>query len=313
MKLELLIFLAFCVPCFLYGNDYVLLIHGGAGNLSKEMPADLRNQYLSTLDSALSIGQVILENDGNAIDVVEKVIIYLENCPLYNAGKGAVLTFDGKIELDASIMNGADRNAGAIAGVQHVKNPITAARRVMEESPHVMLSGAGADGFAKEQNLELVDNSYFSTIARYQKWQKTIDKWNKKGTVGCVVLDSKGDLAAGTSTGGMNMKRWGRIGDSPIIGAGTYADNGSCAVSCTGHGEYFIRLSVARDVSARMKYKDQSLKQSVSEVLDELTQMGGDGGVIAVDKNGNYAFDFNTTGMFRGVVSSGGKRDVMIF
>ncbi len=298
-----------------FSQNYTIVIHGGAGTISKELPDDLKNRYLETLDSALQTGATVLDNDGNALDAVEKVINYLEDCPLYNAGKGAVFTFEGKNELDASIMDGRDLSAGSVAGVTKIKNPISAARKVLEESVHVMLSGSGADQFAKEKNLELVEYDYFRTEKRYKSYQKAKEKYlkDKMGTVGCVVLDKQGNLAAGTSTGGMTLKRWGRIGDSPIIGAGTYADNNTCAVSCTGHGEYFIRLGVARDISARMEYKKLPLHEAATETLDKLSRIKGTGGFVAVDKEGNPVMQFNTSGMFRGYLKSNGDKQIAIF
>ncbi|MBN1925138.1 MAG: isoaspartyl peptidase/L-asparaginase [Prolixibacteraceae bacterium] len=301
----------------LSGNaqNYTLVVHGGAGPISKVMPAEIQQQYIETLDSALAIGAAILEKGGTAIDAVENVIVYFENCPLYNAGKGAVFTWEGKNELDASIMDGSNLMAGAVAGVTRIKNPIRAARKVMEASPHVMLAGESANLFAGEQGLELVENTYFKTDKRWESFerQKSMFVKDKKGTVGCVALDKSGNLAAGTSTGGMHLKRWGRIGDSPIIGAGTYADNKTCAVSCTGHGEYFIRLCVARDIAARMEYKQIPLEDAATETIDKLTEIGGFGGIIAVDADGNPVMRFNTTGMFRGYVKSNGEKFIGMF
>ncbi|RMI19351.1 MAG: isoaspartyl peptidase/L-asparaginase, partial [Calditrichaeota bacterium] len=274
-------------------------------------------------------------NGGSSLDAVEQTIRVLEDSPLFNAGKGAVFTNAGTNELDASIMDGATLQAGAVAGVKRVKNPISLARLVMEKSPHVMLAGDGADAFAKENGLELVDPHYFYTEQRYQQWQRVLQREKEKqqsqsraapdaasseadepplGTVGVVALDKQGNLAAGTSTGGMTNKRWGRVGDSPIIGAGTYADNRTCAVSCTGHGEYFIRLNVAHDISALMAYKGLSVQEAAEEViLKKLTQLGGTGGVIAIDRNGNIAMPFNTSGMYRGYWLEGGEPVVKIY
>lgn len=298
-----------------FSQNYTIVIHGGAGNISASMPENLQQAYQTTLDSALIIGAGIMNNNGSALDAVEKVFAYLEDCPLYNAGRGAVFTYEGKNELDASIMDGRNLMAGAVAGVSKIKHPISAARKVMEVSPHVMLSGEGADDFAREQGLELVDNSYFSTHRRFEQFEKAKEKYlqDKMGTVGCVVYDGKGNLAAGTSTGGMTLKRWGRIGDSPIIGAGTYADNQSCAVSCTGHGEYFIRLGVARDVAARMKYLHLTLEEAAADVMQELSQMGGTGGFIAVDCHGHPVMLFNTSAMFRAYTKGNGEKMVEIF
>lgn len=299
---------------FAFSQDYTIVIHGGAGTIRSDMSEDLKQHYLLTLDSALQIGENVLKNNGSALDAVEKVINYLEDCPLYNAGKGAVFTFEGKNELDASIMDGKTLEAGAVAGVTKVKNPISAARKVMESSVHVMLSGDGADIFSEQQQLEMVDNNYFRTARRYQSFERAKAKYikDKMGTVGCVVRDKDGNLAAGTSTGGMTLKRWGRIGDSPVIGAGTFADNNTCAVSCTGHGEFFIRLGVARDIAARMEYKNISLEEAARETLDKLTKYKGKGGFVAVDNEGTPVMLFNTDRMFRAYVKSNGEKEVSI-
>ena len=266
-------------------------------------------------------GDSILYAGGTSLDAVEVCIRMMEDCPLFNAGKGAVFNAEGKNEMDASVMDGKTGLAGAVAGVTTIKNPISAARAVMEKSQHVMLSGKGAEIFAASQGLEIVAQDYFFTRERWNDYLKArqkadslelIDK--KHGTVGCVAIDKYGNLAAGTSTGGMTMKKYGRIGDSPIIGAGTYADNNTCAVSATGHGEYFIRNVVAYDISALMKYRELSLKDATSEVImKKLKSQGGNGGVIAVDKNGNIAMTFNTAGMFRGYVKAGGEMKVALF
>jgi L-asparaginase / beta-aspartyl-peptidase len=295
--------------------DYLLVIHGGAGDITREnLPDSVAQQYRASLQAALIIGYRILDTGGTAVDAVEAVVRALEDNPLFNAGKGAVFTMDGKNELDASIMDGATGKAGAVAGVTTVKNPVTAARAVMEGSPHVMLAGHGAETFAHSKGLEIVDPAYFFTPERHQGWKKGKEAMDKKGTVGAVAIDRKGNLAAATSTGGMNMKQWGRIGDAPVIGAGTFASNNTCAVSCTGHGEYFIRNAVAYDMSARMKYKKASLRNAASEIIQQkLKQQGGTGGLIAVDKNGNFVMEFNTRGMFRGYLLPGGETGVMIF
>jgi len=299
-------------------QKYTLVIHGGAGNITPEnVPPDVAQQYKAKLTEALLAGDEVLKNGGTAMDAVTATIMVMENCPLFNAGKGAVFTADGINEMDASIMDGRNLEAGAVAGVHTIKNPILAARAVMEQSPHVLLSGNGADQFAKEKDLQIVDPSYFFTQKRwdsYQRIKKQKEEADKHGTVGCVALDSHGNLAAGTSTGGMTWKMHGRIGDSPIIGAGTYADNNTCAVSCTGHGEYFIRYAVAYDISALMKYKGLTLQQAADEVImKKLKQAGGDGGIIAVDKDGNTSMTFNTSGMFRGKISKGEKPEVFVF
>jgi beta-aspartyl-peptidase (threonine type) len=243
----------------------------------------------------------------------------LEDSPLFYAGRGAVFTNDGKVELDASIMEGKTLKAGAVAGVRDIKNPINAACEVMLNSEHVFLSGKGASEFAKKQGLEMVPNKYFYTKQRHdslkelKKKERERTKKDNIGTVGCVVLDSYGNLCAGTSTGGMNNKKYGRIGDAPVIGAGTYANNKTCAVSCTGHGEYYIRLGFARDISALIEYKKMNVEQACSEEIGKLTELGGTGGVIAVDTSGNIAMEFNTSGMFRGYKKSTGEKDIAIF
>ncbi|MDR1344770.1 MAG: isoaspartyl peptidase/L-asparaginase [Tannerellaceae bacterium] len=281
------------------GREYALAVHGGAGNLSAvENDPERTPLIYAALDSALIIGERVLATGGTAGDAVVAVIRYMEDNPLFNAGKGATVTAEGEFELDASVMLGGDLSAGAVAGLKTVKNPISAAYAVMTKSPHVMLSGAGADDFAAEQGLDIVDNIYFAT-PRTMEWVERI-KREKNGTVGCVALDSKGNLAAGTSTGGMLGKRSGRIGDSPVIGAGTYADNNSCAVSCTGHGEYFIRHAVAFNLCARYKYLHEPLSEAASYIMyGELNAEEGNGGLIAVDKEGNIAMPFNSAGMIR--------------
>lgn len=301
-------------------KNWALAIHGGAGTIRKDAMKKGEEEALrDTLDSALSIGQELLENGHAALDAVEAVIMLLEDCPHFNAGRGAVFTNDGKNELDASIMDGSDQNAGAASGLCIVRNPIKLARLIMEKSQHVLLAGDGAERFAKEQNLEIVDPKYFYNEQRWLALQKIQAQANesgyidaehpefKFGTVGCAALDIHGNLAAGTSTGGMTNKRWGRIGDSPIIGAGTYADNATCAVSCTGHGEFFIRHAVAHDVHARIAYQDISLDKATTDIMDMLRQKGGAGGLIAVDKHGNISMPFNTEGMYRGWAKPSGR------
>jgi beta-aspartyl-peptidase (threonine type) len=278
-------------------KHYAIVIHGGAGSIKPDkFTEEKEDTYTKALDTALQIGEKGLENGKAALDVVLDVITYLEDNPLFNSGKGAVLTAEGEAELDASLMDGSTLNAGAVAGVRTIKNPILGAKLVMDETPHVMLASEGADVFAKNAGLEIVGNSYFITDKRRAKYEEKLDK---HGTVGCVVLDREGNLAAGTSTGGMSNKKWGRIGDSPIIGAGTYADNRTCAVSCTGHGEYFIRKSAAHDIHAQILHADKSLEVACDETLESIKELGGSGGLIAVDKNGNVALPFNTNGMFR--------------
>lgn len=309
--------------------SFGIVLHGGAGTILKEnMTAETEAAYREKLAEALQAGYDILKNGGSSLDAVEQTIHILEDSPLFNAGKGAVYTHEGTHELDASIMDGRTRNAGAVAGVQRVKHPISLARQVLEHSPHVMLSGAGAEAFAAQQGLEMVDPAYFDTERRYQQLQKALEKEaagesssalppgtdHKFGTVGVAALDQQGNLAAGTSTGGMTNKRYGRIGDSPVIGAGTYADNRTCAVSSTGHGEYFIRAVVAYDISALMAYKGMTLQQAADEVvMKKLAELGGEGGIIAIDKDGNIAMPFNTSGMYRGYIDKEGRAVVKIY
>ncbi|MBV6441339.1 MAG: isoaspartyl peptidase/L-asparaginase [Haliscomenobacteraceae bacterium CHB4] len=316
---------------------YVLVIHGGAGAIRREdMTPEKEAAYKTALDSALTIGETVLKNGGTALDAVEQTIIWLEDCPFFNAGRGAVFTHEGKNELDASIMDGATQHAGAVGGVTTVKNPIRLARTVMEKSPHVFLAGRGAEQFAAENGLDPVEPKWFFTQERWDALQQVLKEEKEKpgkqgslkspekgymrhnpegkfGTVGCVALDKNGNLAAGTSTGGMTNKRWNRIGDSPVIGAGTYASNDACAVSCTGHGEYFIRYAVAHDVWALMAYKELSLDGAADLVVNKkLVEKGGEGGLIAVDKDGNIALPFNSAGMYRGYAKPG-ERKVMIY
>lgn len=301
-------------------QKYAMVIHGGAGVMSEEkMSRETRIAYEAKLNEALELGNKILNEGATATDVVVKVINILEDSPLFNAGKGAVFTHEGKVELDASIMDGKNLNAGAVAGVRDIKNPICAAREVMINSEHVFLSGKGASEFAKKQGIEMVPNRYFHTkdrkesLKQLQKKERAKTNSDNTGTVGCVVLDSYGNLCAGTSTGGMTNKRYGRIGDTPVIGAGTYANNNTCAVSCTGHGEYYIRLGFARDISALMEYKNLTVKDACKTEIAKLTELNGTGGVIAIDKRGNIAMEFNTSGMFRGYINSTGEKEVAIF
>lgn len=294
--------------------DYAIVIHGGAGTILKKNMTDEKEQNITkALNDALTIGENILKEGGSSLDAVEQTIIALENAPYFNAGKGAVFTNAGKNELDASFMDGKSQNAGAVGGVTIVKNPIKAARAVMEKSDHVLLTGEGANTFAKEQGIETVDPQYFYTNSRWESLQKakgmekktgmhlSPDSPYKFGTVGCVALDKNGNIAAGTSTGGMTNKRYNRIGDSPIIGAGTYANNATCGISSTGHGEFFIRYAVAHDISAMMEYKEVDLATAADEVINKkLKAKGGSGGVIGLDQYGNVAMPFNTAGMYRG-------------
>ena len=292
---------------------YGLVIHGGAGTITrKNMSSEKESAYRGKLTEALTAGFEILEKSGSSMDAVETTIRIMEDSPLFNAGKGAVFTNAGTNELDASIMDGSTMQAGAVAGVKTIKNPISAARKVMEETWHVMLAGDGADYFAKEQGLEIVNNDYFYTERRWKALQKAQDA-EKHGTVGCVALDRNGNLAAGTSTGGLMNKRWGRIGDTPIVGAGNYANNETCGVSGTGQGEYFIRGNMAFDVSALMNYSSLSVEQAARQVIDKLSGRGGRGGLIAMDKNGNIAMPFNTEGMYRGYYLNGSEPVIKIY
>lgn len=296
---------------------WALAIHGGAGNITKaNLTPELEKKYEEKLTEALQSGAVVLKNGGSSLDAVCAAIQIMENSPLFNAGKGAVFTAEGTNEMDASIMDGSNLMAGAVAGVQHIKNPIVAARAVMEKSPHVLLTGTGAETFALDQNIEFVDSSYFFTENRWKAFLKAKHKAinEKFGTCGAVALDLQGNLAAGTSTGGMTYKMKGRVGDSPIIGAGTYADNASCAVSATGHGEYFIRNVVAFQVGALMKYKNMTLDQAAHFMIDEVLQPGaGDGGIVTLDKQGNISMPFNTAGMYRGFVTADKKLHIAIY
>jgi beta-aspartyl-peptidase (threonine type) len=295
-------------------QEWAIVIHGGAGGMTREnLTPELDKEYRASLSLAINTGKKILADGGSALDAVEQTIRTMEDNPLFNAGKGAVFTHEGRNELDAAIMDGSNLAAGAVAGVTDIKNPITAARRVMTNSPHVMLAGAGASQFAKEQGLEIVPPSYFYTEKRFNELQEILKK-EKNGTVGCCALDKNGNLAAGTSTGGMANKRYNRIGDSPIIGAGTYANNNTCAISGTGHGEYFIRWTVAHDISALMEYKGLTLKGASELVVnDKLVKAGGSGGVICVDKSGNISMPFNSAGMFRGFATADGKEGIFIY
>jgi beta-aspartyl-peptidase (threonine type) len=277
------------------------------------LDTNLQRQYTEALTTALHTGKKILEEGGTALDAVEMTIRVMENNPLFNAGKGAVFTHEGKNELDAAIMDGSSLAAGAVAGVTDIKNPISAARLVMTRSPHVLLTGAGASQFAREQGLEIVPPSYFFTQRRWDDLQEMLKK-EKNGTVGCCALDRHGNLAAGTSTGGMDNKRYNRVGDTPIIGAGTYANNATCAISATGHGEYFIRWTVAHDISALMEYKGMSIQDAADLVVNKkLVKAGGSGGVIGLDRKGNIAMPFNSMGMFRAFATADGKENVLIF
>jgi L-asparaginase / beta-aspartyl-peptidase len=316
---KLLIIMALAPLLVLSQNpDYVLVIHGGAGSMNPDrMSAERIEEAQRGLQQALDAGEMILKNGGSALDAVQVAVMVLEDHPSFNAGRGAVFNAEGKIELDASIMDGSNLMAGAIAGVHTIKNPVVLARKVMEQSPHVLLIGDGAEMFAREQDVEMVDPSWFFTEERwndYLRIKEQQEQRDRSGTVGAVALDKSGNLAAATSTGGMVMKRFGRVGDVPIIGAGTYANNQTCAVSATGHGEFFIRNVVSYDISALILYKGMRLEDAANfVVMEKLVEQKGNGGVIAVDKDGNIAMPFNTAGMFRGFVKSSGETAVMIF
>lgn len=320
-------------PTYANEKPFAIAIHGGAGTISKaNLTPELRQAYKDKLKEAVDKGSKVLEQGGDSLVAVQTAINVLENSPLFNAGVGAVYTYDGGHELDASIMDGKTMNAGAVAGVRHIANPIDLALAVMNKSEHVMLAGVGAEEFALTQGFTLVPNSHFDSDARYQQLLDARQKLQaaeksaqiagiemkdldyKFGTVGAVALDKKGNLAAGTSTGGMTAKRFGRIGDSPVIGAGTYAENGVCAVSATGHGEFFIRYQVAGDICAKVKYQQKSIIQAADEVINQrLITAGGSGGVIAVDHRGNIATPFNTEGMYRATRSNGEPAQVLIW
>src|SRR5688500_9315724 len=312
------------------------VIHGGAGVIRRgSLTPEREKEYKVKLEEAVMAGYKALQAGKSGLDAVETAIRILEDSPLFNAGKGAVFTHDGKNELDASIMDGKTQAAGAVAGLHRVKNPITLARAVMEKSPHVMMIGEGAEKFAAEQKVELVDPKYFWTQPRWDSLQKIIkeeaDKAkpkasgaaaslasglpeNRFGTVGAVALDKDGNLAAGTSTGGMTNKKYGRVGDAPIIGAGTYANNDTCAVSATGWGEFFIRIGVARDIAALMEYRAMPLQHAADLVIKQkLQKLGGDGGIISLDKFGNIGISFNSEGMYRAYINSAGKAVVEIY
>jgi beta-aspartyl-peptidase (threonine type) len=313
--------------------EFAIIIHGGAGTiLKKNMTPEKEAAYSAKLEEAIRVGYEVLKNGGSSLDAVTKTINIMEDSPLFNAGKGAVFTNAETNELDASIMDGKTLNAGASAGTTNVKYPIDLARAIMDKSQHVMMAGSGAEKFAKEQGLEIVDPTYFYTERRFnslhnakKREQVELDhddktafydgdiKDYKFGTVGCAALDKDGNLAAGTSTGGMTNKRWGRVGDAPIIGSGTYANNATCAVSSTGWGEYFIRAQVAHDISALMDYKGLSLKEASKIVLDKVANLGGDGGIVAVDKNGNMVAEFNTAGMYRATMNDRGELTIGIY
>ena len=325
----LIIIFGFLISCSENKNqsvDFSIVIHGGAGTMDREkMSIEKELEYKKTLKEALNKGYEILESNGTSEKAVIEAIKVMEDSPLFNAGKGAVLDERGEASLDASFMTGKNLNAGAIAGVKKIKNPILAAYSVMKNTPQVLLISDGADQFAKEQGLDMVDNSYFiierrkiqlqknKTLSQLQDKKKSSSSISKFGTVGCVALDKNGNLSAGTSTGGRSNKKWGRVGDVPIIGAGNYANNNTCAISATGWGEFFIRNVVAHDISSLYEYKNLDIKEAVKVSLEKVKRLGGSGGVIAIDKFGNYAMEFNTKGMYRGVKDSGGNFKVSIF
>ena len=305
-------------------NNIAIVIHGGAGTILKEnMTPELESAYLQKLEEAVKTGYQILQEGGTSQKAVEETIKIMENSPLFNAGVGAVLTNDETVSLDASFMEGSNLNAGAIAGSKYIKNPISAAISVMDDSPHVLLSSEGADEFAIKMGLDTMPNSYFITERRLNSVRRAkkndelsfVDPFindYKYGTVGCVAIDKNGNISSGTSTGGTTNKKWGRIGDAPIIGAGTYANNNCCGIS-TGWGEHFIRNVVAYDIAAQMMYNDKSIIEASRESLEKVMKTGGDGGVIGLDKNGNVSMEFNTAGMYRAFIGNDGELTVKIY
>ncbi|MCH1539092.1 isoaspartyl peptidase/L-asparaginase [Flavobacteriaceae bacterium] len=330
-----LVFVLFIVSCTSVKGPnqptFGIVIHGGAGTILKEnMTPEMEHAYENKLAEAISVGHKILKEGGSSQEAVEKTIHVMENSPLFNSGKGAVLTAEESIALDASFMNGNTLDAGAVAGVKHIKNPISAAIRVMKNSPHVMLAGEGADYFAANQGLDTVPESYFITENRLNDLRRVKKRESDQkvsinlieeqyfknqriGTVGCVALDLQGNLSAGTSTGGMTNKKWGRIGDAPIIGAGTYANNASCGVSATGWGEFFIRSVVAHDIAALVEYSGLTINEASKRVMKKVKDLGGDGGVVVLDTKGNVAMEFNTPGMYRAHMDSDGNLEVKIY
>jgi beta-aspartyl-peptidase (threonine type) len=310
-------------------KDFGLVIHGGAGTIERsKMTPEREHEYRSGIERALAAGYEILKRGGSSLDATEAAVRVLEDDPHFNAGRGAVFTNVGTNELDAAVMDGKTFKAGAVACLKHIKNPVSLARLVMEKSGHVMMDGEGAEAFAKQNGVEFVDQKYFYTKERWDALEKVkaaekrggpggkrfiISDQDRHGTVGAVALDQHGDLAAATSTGGTTNKRAGRVGDSPIIGAGTYANNATCAVSATGDGEYFIRATVGHDISALMEYRGMSLKEAAQTVLDKVAKLGGTGGLIAIDRRGNIALPFNTSGMYRGYADPSGKFVIEIY
>lgn len=320
-------------PCAETASDVVLVVHGGAGTILPEnLTPELEDAFKSSLASALQAGYADLRDGKSATDAVETAVRFLEDDPLFNAGRGAVFSADGRNELDAAIMDGATGKAGAVAGATKPKNPVTLARAVMERTPFVFLAGAGADRLAEDLHLPVVDPPYFWTETRWRQlgdqqkreaegksgggdgFVMSLSEDNKFGTVGAVAVDTAGNVAGATSTGGMTNKRYGRVGDSPVIGAGTWAENETCAVSATGHGEYFLRLAVAHDIAARMRYAGATLAEAAGVVIHEkVKSIGGGGGVIAIDRLGNAALPFNTAGMYRGYITRSGAIHVGIY
>ena len=302
---------------------FAIAIHGGAGTILRStMTPELQEQYEGGLKAAVGAGYAVLENGGSSLDAVEAAVKSMEDFPLFNAGCGAVFNHEGKHEMDAAIMEGKDLTAGAVAGIDGVKNPVSLARMIMDRTEHVMLTGDGALKFAQSEGVEILGDDYFFSQQRYDQWQEALkddrvqlDHTEKKfGTVGAVALDKAGNLAAATSTGGMTNKKWGRVGDSPVIGAGTYANNATCAVSCTGHGELFMRSVVAHDISCLMEYKGLSLVAACDVLVnDKLVKIGGEGGLIAIDTAGNITMPFNSEGMYRACKSCDGKEEVLIY
>lgn len=320
--MKLLVYYFFIIlalnSCSKNNNHFAIVVHGGAGTILKEnMTDEIEKAYKQKLEEALNIGYSILKQNGTSIEAVEATIKILEDSELFNAGKGSVLSNNEEVEMDASIMTGDNLNAGAVSGIKKIKNPITLARKVMEESEHVFLSGSGAEDFALSKGFKLIDNSNLITNRRL-KSLKNIKKResnddNKFGTVGCVAIDKNGNITSGTSTGGMTNKKWNRIGDVPIIGAGTYANNNTCGISSTGWGEYFIRNVVAYDISAQIEYNKKSIKNAAKNTLKKVKELGGSGGVIGIDKNLNIIMEFNTEGMYRGYKKDNGDSAIEIY
>ena len=299
-------------------NEFAIVIHGGAGTILKEnMSDELETAYKDKMKEALEAGHYILKTSGTSIDAVEAAIKILEDSELFNAGRGSVLSNNEEVEMDASIMTGKNLNAGAVSGIKHIKNPISLARKVMEESEHVFLSGEGAEDFAISKGFETVENDSFITERRLNSVKNAKERDsiqdNKFGTVGCVALDKFGNITSGTSTGGMTNKKWNRIGDVPIIGAGTYANNKTCGISSTGWGEYFIRNVVAYDISSQIDYLKIDINQAAKNTLKKVKDLGGSGGVIGIDSDGNIMMDFNTKGMYRGYINSDGETKIEIY